>query len=267
MTRSASSQHVSDSEADSNSQQLPAPHSSPRLVEPWPQGISRNANMRISDVLGTLQTEFPAITHSKLRFLEEQGLVDPVRTAAGYRQYSLADVERLRFVLAEQRDRYLPLRVIKEKLAVLDAGAGDDVVPVPRLVDGSEASSGPHSASRLTAQTLAGETGVTVELIDELVAAGVIRTNSRGFFDAWTKPVVTLIAGLSEHGIQPRHLRGMRAAVDRDLALVDQVVAPMRNQRSLSARARAGAVGAELGENIAQLHVAMLRQGIADLPL
>jgi len=68
--------------------------------------------MRISDVLADLGPDFPTVTPSKLRFLEEQGLVEPVRTAGGYRQYSPADLERLRFVLRQQRDRYLPLRVI-----------------------------------------------------------------------------------------------------------------------------------------------------------
>lgn len=239
----------------------------PHLAEPWPPGISRAANMRISDVLGTLRTEFPAITHSKLRFLEEQGLVEPVRTPSGYRQYSLADVERLRFVLAEQRDRYLPLRVIKEKLSELDAGSGDDVVPAPRLVDDAETGAGPHSTSRLTVQTLADEAGVDVSLVEEMVSAGVIRANSRGYFDIWTKQIVTLVSGLGAHGIEPRHLRPTRAAVDRDLALVNQVIAPLRNQQTLSARARAGSMGAELGETLAQLHIAMLRQGISDLTL
>ena len=72
--------------------------STPRgtAVEPWPRGISRRASMRISDVLAALQLEFPAVTTSKLRFWEEQGLVAPVRTSAGYRQYSDGDVERLR---------------------------------------------------------------------------------------------------------------------------------------------------------------------------
>src|SRR5699024_1877987 len=79
---------------------------------PWPFGVSREPSMRISDVLADLGTEFPAVTSSKLRFLEERGLVEPRRTAGGYRQYSPADVERLRFVLRGQRDRYLPLKVI-----------------------------------------------------------------------------------------------------------------------------------------------------------
>ena len=100
--------------------------------EPWPQGISRRATMRISDVLRALRAEFPHVSHSKLRFLEEQGLIEPVRTASGYRQYSPADVERLRFVLVEQRDRYLPLKVIKDRLAALDAGTDAETL-APRL--------------------------------------------------------------------------------------------------------------------------------------
>lgn len=97
--------------------------------EPWPRGISRRASMRISDVLAALQLEFPAVTPSKLRFLEEQGLVEPVRTPSGYRQYSPADVERLRFVLRQQRDRYMPLKVIGERLAALDAGEEGEPTP------------------------------------------------------------------------------------------------------------------------------------------
>ena len=240
---------------------------SPRLVEMWPPGISRKPAMRISDVLTTLKAEFPAITHSKLRFLEDQGLVEPLRTASGYRQYSLADVERLRFVLAEQRDRYLPLKVIKDKLVELDQGFGDDLTPTPRLISEDGAGSGPHSMTRLTVQVLATEAGVAVELVEDLVGAGIIRPNSRGHFDAWTQQIVTLVAGLAEHGIEARHLRSMRTAVDRDLSLVTQIVAPLRSGSTPSARARAGSVGAELGETLTGLHAALLRQGIADLPL
>ncbi len=237
----------------------------PYLAAPWPPGISRAATMRISDVLRTLHAEFPAITHSKLRFLEEQGLVEPVRTTSGYRQYSLADVERLRFVLAEQRDRYLPLRVIKDKLAELDAGSADAVAPAPRLVDDADFGSGPRSAERLTAQTLADEVCVSLEFVEELVTAGLIQQNSRRYFDAWAVGVVKLAAGLAEHGIEPRHLRSMRTSVDRDVALVNQVIAPTRSQRSHSAASRASAKGVELGESLAQLHLTLLRQGISDL--
>jgi len=232
-------------------------------TEPWPRGISRTATMRISDVLGALQLEFPAVTPSKLRFLEEQGLVEPVRTPAGYRQYSPADVERLRFVLRLQRDKYMPLRVIAEQLAELDAGAEDDEqTPRARLAtkDGVRL----NADVRWTAATLAAEVGVEPAFVEDLVAAGVLRTTS-GHLDPWSREVVVAAAALAEHGIDARHLRQFRTAADRQADLVDQLVAPWRGQRTASARARAGTVAAEVGELCAQMHTALVRAAVAEL--
>lgn len=233
--------------------------------ETWPQGISRTPSMRISDVLSSLKVEFPAVSHSKLRFLEEQGLVQPVRTAAGYRQYSAADIERLRFVLVEQRDRYLPLKVIKDKLAALDAGdTGSDQPLIPRLAtrDGEPAGAVPSS---VTLATLAQDAGVDVDVVEGLVEAGIVRPGPDGQFDAWARQIVVLAAGLGEHGINPRHLRSLRSAADRQVSLVDQVIAPLRGQHSTSARARASVTAAEVGEMCAQLHTAWVRQGVSGL--
>jgi DNA-binding transcriptional MerR regulator len=232
--------------------------------EPWPPGISRRATMRISDVLRALRTEFPHVSHSKLRFLEEQGLIEPVRTPAGYRQYSPADVERLRYVLVEQRDRYLPLKVIKDRLAALDAGTETEAL-VPRLAtaDGDpDPGAGPR---RYTVETLAAAGGVDRALVDGLVEAGVLRPTAGGQLDAHALDVVTLAAGLAEHGIEPRHLRTLRTAADRQVNLVQQVVAPWRSQQSASARAHADTVAAEIGELCARLHTVFVRQGVDDL--
>lgn len=241
----------------------PSPDAGRPALEPWPRGISRRATMRISDVLAALTIEFPAVTTSKLRFWEEQGLVAPLRTPAGYRQYSPADVERLRYVLRCQRDRYLPLKVIAERLAALDAG--EDEVPAPRArlatSDGVPAAGAP----RWTADALAQEAGVDVELVVDLVAAGVLRSNSRGVFDEYARDVVAAAARLAEHGLDARHLRVFRTAADRQLDLVEQVVAPVRGRRSASARARAETLAAELGELCTALHTALVRAAIADL--
>lgn len=231
----------------------------------WPHGISRDASMRISDVLSSLRLEFPAISHSKLRFLEEQGLVEPVRAASGYRKYSPADVERLRFVLIEQRDRYLPLKVIKGKLAALDEGvASSDQPLIPRLVvrDGESAT----VRTRSTAEALATACGVDAALVEELMAAGIVRPDGLGHFDAAAQEIVQLAAGLGEFGIEPRHLRSLRTAAERQIDLIDQVVSPLRGQHAPSALGRAGATAAELGEMFARLHTAWVRQGVADLP-
>ncbi|WP_251140834.1 transcriptional regulator FtsR [Cellulomonas dongxiuzhuiae] len=230
--------------------------------EPWPRGISRRPSMRISDVLAALRIEFPAVTTSKLRFLEEQGLVDPVRTPAGYRQYSPADVERLRFVLAQQRDRYMPLRVIGERLAALDAGEEEESPVRARLATRDGVA---PAADRLTAERLAQEAGVAVELITELVTQGVLRPGPRGVFDPWAREVVAVAASLADHGIDPRHLRTFRAAADRQADLVEQVVAPWRGQRSVSSRARAGTLAAEVGELCARMHTALVRSAVHDL--
>ena len=92
-------------------------------AQPWPAGVSRTPSMNIGAVLGILKQEFPAVSISKVRFLEEQGIVSPQRTPSGYRRFSQADVERLRFALAAQRDSFMPLRVIKDRLEELDSGA------------------------------------------------------------------------------------------------------------------------------------------------
>lgn len=222
--------------------------------------------MRISDVLAALKAEFPALTHSKLRFLEEQGLVEPVRTPAGYRQYSRAHVERLRYALAQQRDAYLPLRVIKEQLAELDAGLAD-------------ASTGPHAvqegvvyaplraADRETAASLAADLGVEESFVVALVEGGIVRLDDRGGFDAWARQIVLHASALAEHGVEPRHLRALRTAVDREVGLVEQVVAPSRAKLGRNAKARAEASAVELGESFTQLHAAMLRQSVARLDL
>lgn len=237
----------------------------PRLVETWPPGVSTRASMRISDVLAALQPEFPALSHSKLRFLEEQGLVEPVRTPAGYRQYSPAHVERLRYVLGEQRDRYLPLKVIKEKLAELDAGLNEAPVAAPRLAPSQDGGGVLHAAGSMTAAALADEASVSEDLVIELVEAGILQADSRGRLDVWSRQVVVHAAALREHGIGPRHLRSLRTAVDRDLGLVEQVVAPARAQGTPSSRARAEATAVELGEELIGLHAAMVRQSVARL--
>lgn len=242
----------------------PGQNETPSGLGPWPYGVSREPQMRISDVLADLGAEFPAVTSSKLRFLEERGLVEPRRTAGGYRQYSPADVERLRYVLRQQRDRYLPLRVIGEQLAALDAGTADEPL-TPRLVarDGERTLSG--SVTRLTAEGLAHEVGVPVELVAQLVDAGVLRPDGGGHLDEWARPIVRAAAALAEHGVEPRHLRSFRAAADRQVSLVDQIVAPLREQRAVSAREHAASLAGEVGELCAALHSALVRDGVAGL--
>ncbi|MDO8144797.1 MULTISPECIES: MerR family transcriptional regulator [unclassified Isoptericola] len=230
--------------------------SEPDAPEPWPRGISRHAGMRISDVLNHLRGDFPHVSHSKLRFLEDQGLITPVRTPAGYRQYSPADVERLRFVLSEQRDSYLPLKVIKERLAAMDAGEpapGPSPRPAP---DGP----GEDSRRRWTVESVAGTTGTSVEFVESLVTAGVLQP-SGDTLDGSAAEVVRIVQRLTEHGIEPRHLRPLRASAARHVALVDQAVAPYRSHQNGNGGTVAGELAAELGDLLARLHTTWIRQG------
>ncbi|WP_418276828.1 MerR family transcriptional regulator [Isoptericola jiangsuensis] len=229
--------------------------------ERWPQGISRHATMRISDVLAQLGGDFPAVSHSKLRFLEEQGLITPVRTGAGYRQYSPADVERLRFVLAEQRDSYLPLKIIKERLAAMDAGEPAPV-PSPRPAPQQGAAT---SRRRWTVDLVAEATGTSPEFVRSLVDAGLLRETA-GTLGADAADVVRITARLAEHGIEPRHLRPLRTSADRHVDLVDQVVAPYRSQQAEQGRAHAHELADELGDLLARLHTSWIRQGTTELP-
>lgn len=234
----------------------------PHVVEPWPQGVSREPRMRISDVLAELSGDFPTLTSSKLRFLEEQGLVEPRRTAGRYRLYSAADVERVRYVLRLQRDRYLPLRVIADQLSALDRG--EDSEPLqPRLATTDGLRTGPHPVGRHTVASLAQEAGADGALVVALVEAGVLEADASGHLDLWAIEVVRAAAALSEHGIEPRHLRGFRTAADRQVSVVEQLVAPLRGHRGGSGQAQN--LAAELGELCATFHTALLRGGVSRL--
>ncbi len=239
------------------------PHERLSVVHAWPHGVSREPSMRISDVLATLQPEFPTLTPSKLRFLEEQELVEPQRSQGGYRQYSPADVERVRYILGQQRDHYLPLRVIGDQLAELDRG--DRAEPVVPHLATSQGTTRPRSADRHSVESLAQAAGVETGFVETLVDAGVLSPSASGHLDSWALDVVVAASALAEHGVQARHLRAFRAAADRQVDVVDQIVAPLRGQRAGAAHVRAGTVAAEVGELCGRLHTALVRAGTARL--
>lgn len=215
--------------------------------------------MRISDVLRALAPEFGDVSHSKLRFLEEQGLIAPVRTPSGYRQYSQADVERLRYVLTEQRDAYLPLKVIKERLAAMDAG-DDEARPAPRLAPAES-----PARRRWTRDQVAEVAGAAPELVDELLQVGAVERTGPDTLGAEAVDVVRIAVALAEYGIEPRHLRPLRSAADRQVGLAEQVVAPWRGRQASGAQGQASAMATEIGELLARLHAVWVRQGVADL--
>lgn len=240
-------------------------------------GAARDRSLlSIGEVLAQLRTEFPDTTISKLRFLETEGLVQPQRTPSGYRKYSHQDVARLRYVLAAQRDQYLPLRVIREQL---DAGAHLAPPPRPTLVAVTEEFV-PDRALPVTAAVvpappeaklhrdeLCQRAGVTAELVADLERHGLLTASAGDWFDAEALAVVEVASRLAAFGLEARHLRPYRVAADREAGLFAQVVAPLLRQHpnerhELASRARADETLRELMLLSQRLHLALLRSGL-----
>jgi DNA-binding transcriptional MerR regulator len=224
------------------------------------RGQDAAALMSIGEVLAHLRTEFPDTTISKLRFLEAEGLVDPQRTASGYRKYSWDDVHRLRFVLTAQRDQYLPLRVIREQLERM----AEPPAPRPALVAvGDEAPPAQDSAdTRMPREDLLARTGVTTELLTELEKAGLVEARPPGWYDGDAVVIVETVAGLTRYGLELRHLRAFRAGADREVGLFAQLLAPLVRQHDPAARARAAETARELQALSQRLHAALVRAGL-----
>ncbi|KOX02790.1 transcriptional regulator FtsR [Micromonospora profundi] len=227
--------------------------------------------MSIGEVLGQLRVDFPDTTISKLRFLEAEGLVEPQRTAAGYRKYSWDDVARLRFVLSAQRDRYLPLRVIREQLAEWDSSGEQPGRSRPSLVavgpDGAvpgreSAEPAESSQVRLGRADLVARSGIDDSTLVELERLGVLVSDPPGWYDGDALIIASAVAGLAAYGLEPRHLRGYRSAADREVGLFAQLVAPLARQSDPAARARAAETARELVALSEQLHAALVRVGL-----
>ncbi|WP_432495033.1 transcriptional regulator FtsR [Kineococcus auxinigenes] len=222
--------------------------------------------MTIGEVMALLSPDFPDVTISKIRFLEEQGLVEPRRTAAGYRKFSSSDVDRLRYVLCAQRDHYLPLRVIRENLHAIDRGMQPPEQPgaAPRVPDATGAPSverfdGSAARLRLTRAELLRESGVDGELLDALEGFGVLGPAPGGpWYDGEALEVLRAAATLAGHGIEARHLRVFRSAADREVALAEQVAAPLQRQRSADSADRAEQVAREIAAACLRLHTALV---------
>jgi DNA-binding transcriptional MerR regulator len=212
----------------------------------------------IGEVLAQLRADFPDVSVSKIRFLETEGLIQPARSPSGYRKFAAADVDRLRYILTAQRDRYLPLRVIKDQLDTDGHGhqahAPGRVSPHPVLAD---------RAGPLTRRDLLDATGLDEARLAELEDFGLVRRSGREYGpDALA--ATRAIAALDRYGVQARHLRVLRASAERETALIEQVVAPILRQRSPGARDRAGRTAREIAALALQLHAALIEAALAD---
>jgi len=254
--------------------------------------------LSIGEVLSLLQDEFPDITISKIRFLESQGLIDPERTPSGYRKFYEADLDRLRFILREQKDHFLPLRVIKDRLDDGEIGAPATPVPptpsanhptqrvpvwmaeakakrqspdssaeVSSIADASGASPllGPASGASFTFEELAEAASLQPAELADVERFGLVQGRKVGqatYYDEDCLVVARLVAGFLRHGLEARHLRMYRNSSEREASLYEQVILPLVKQRNPQARAQANATLTELAHLGERLRTAMLRQAL-----
>ncbi|HET6835568.1 MAG TPA: MerR family transcriptional regulator [Acidimicrobiales bacterium] len=317
---------------------------------------SDRSHLSIGEVLSLLQGEFPDVTISKIRFLESQGLLDPERTPSGYRKFYEADIDRLRWILRQQKDHYLPLKVIKDRLedsvpsavasrsanngvalAAADGGTGSEsrsvatavalderpgiappaddspthaaplaapVTPAgpasdspvqpraqrpvgapadrtPRPTTAPEQTAAAHRSSRtrvpapappgavsLTAEELAQHSGLAMRDLRDLERYGLIESFAVGdsaYYDADALVIAQTAAGFLQHGIEARHMRSYKVAVDREAGLFEQIVLPLLKQRNPEARQRARETIAELVRLGQQMRGVLLSRELRDV--
>ena len=209
--------------------------------------------LSIGQVLARLSPEFPNLTSSKLRFLEVQGIVTPTRTDSGYRKFSQDDLERLRLALTLQRDHYMPLVVIREYLADVDAGRAPapptavppSIVPAPR---------------RYRREELLAASGAAPQLLNDAISTGVL-TAADGYNDQAVAILRALVA-LDRHGIEPRHVRTLRQSAERDVALVESALSPLLRRTDAASRARASELAPELAKRLDEVRAIFARAAL-----
>jgi DNA-binding transcriptional MerR regulator len=260
--------------------------------------VEDRAYLSIGEVLSLLKEEFPDVTISKIRFLESQGLLDPERTPSGYRKFYESDVERLRWILRQQREHFLPLKVIKGRLREASGGGAlvdeDAAAPSraqttpnrPSAPDPTPAGPGvpvsapptpasapppiaegapltiPRTGASLTLSELASATGLEEDDLRDLERFGLLaprRVGSSVYYDEDALLVANLAAGFMRYGVEARHLRMYKVAGEREAGFFEQVIMPMLKQRNPQARRQATETLAELSRLGQSLRAAMLR--------
>jgi DNA-binding transcriptional MerR regulator len=273
---------------------------------------STRGYLGISEVLAQLRADFPDISVSKIRFLETEGLITPARSPSGYRRFCGQDVDRLRLILTAQRDQYLPLRVIRERLARLDqeAAAGNGAVagrpstgpardtgtdaagpgrvahagpaglppgraasPRPGDRIGADPGHGYQSPGSedepdplLTRRELVDAAGVSEAMLTELETFGLVRKTGR-HYSPESLQVARTAAALTSFGVEARHLRAVRAAAERETAMIESLVAPILRQRGAGARELAGRTARDCAALVLRLHAALVEGTLVEAGL
>ena len=213
--------------------------------------------LSIGQVLEMLRDEFPDLAHSKLHYLESEGLISPERSAAGYRKYSREDVDRLRFVLRAQRDRFWPLKVIKEHL--LEHGIDSEVTSIASRPGPSSA----LQAVRLDRRGLGLEASVDEDFLAELEQYGLLEEGAL-FYGSTELELVRAARELAEEGLHPRHLVMLRTAAERQAHMIRSVARPRSRAGDSAAQGEAQDFARDLGESMITVHGAVLRMSLRE---
>ena len=231
-----------------------------------PGGPAPSGSMNIGEVLTGLEAEFPDVTVSKIRYLESRGLLEPERSSAGYRRFSADDVARLTWILRQQREHFLPLKVIRSML--LD---GVDVTavepPEPSRVQPfrERARSDDLGSVSVSLDELATMTGLDVEAVVELERLGLLEGREAGrtvVYDGDALLVARVAARFVEHGFGVRHMRMYLVAAQREAGILEQVLQPLQRKGDSRSRSEARHLLDELADAGAALHDLLLRRSL-----
>jgi DNA-binding transcriptional MerR regulator len=220
----------------------------------------------IGEVLVSIKAEFPDITISKIRFLESEGLIDPERTPSGYRKFYDKDVEQLRSILKMQRDEYLPLKVIKERL--LREESEDGRGPAPVEGDGAEPEeelAEPPTGLQMSIEEMSAATGIDRDRIKELESFGLVCSHgpeAATYYDGDDYIVLSIVKDLFRYGVEPRHLTMYKHFAEREATFFESIVLPQLRQRNPDARRIAASSLAELAKASRKLKQALLRTNL-----
>jgi len=227
----------------------------------------------IGEVLVNVKTEFPDITISKIRFLESEGLITPERTPSGYRKFYPDDVERLKSILRLQRDEYLPLKVIKERLLKADAGDEDDQPTLEQATSGMDTDGGGEDLAeaptglQMSLEEMSAATGVERDRIKELESFGIVCSHGPDgakYYDGDDYIVLSIVKDFFRFGVEPRHLTMYKHFEEREADFFGTIVAPTLRQKNPDARRAASQALADLAVTSRKFKQALLRSNLRD---
>jgi len=241
--------------------------------------LSRSRDyLSIGEVLESLQQDFPDVSISKIRFLEAEGLIAPQRTGSGYRMFFEGDLDRLRYILSLQRDHFLPLKVIRERLAQYESNGGAPIPEAPppgvagkkaaasSKAGGDTAAAGEDLVSvQLSRSELLGAAGVSDKELKDLEDYGVVVAGESGDYDESALIAAKAAKRFFEYGVEPRHLKMYRQFAEREAAFFEQIVMPASRRRDPDAQKAAAKSVRELAGLARQMRDATLRSSLREL--